>query len=68
MMIIGGITEAIITNPNVAVPLLRAYGFSKGLSIAVMSNLAKIATTINQLPQGKGSFTSVIPSLSSPSQ
>jgi len=64
MMLVGGITEAIITNPSVAVPLLRAYGFSKALVAGVMANLATIASAANQLPNGTGaSFGALSPTL-----
>lgn len=51
-LIVGGITEAILSSPAVAIPLLRTYGFAKGITMAVMANLASIARSANELPNG----------------
>ncbi len=52
----GIIATTIMTSPDVAIPLIRAYGNVKGLTEAVVAKLKAGAGAVNQLPQGKGSI------------
>lgn len=59
-LLVGGITEAVLTSPAVAIPLLRAYGYSKALTAGVVANLSQIASKANNLPNA-GSSGSLSP-------
>lgn len=64
--VVAGITEAIISNPNVAVRMLRAYGWSKNIVAGVSANLGSIASAANELPNGsEASFGKLSPGLQS---
>lgn len=55
-LVVSGITEAILASPNVSIPLLRAYGFSKDIVGGVKANLQQVASGVNQLPRGAPSL------------
>lgn len=48
---IAGITEAILASPKVAVPILRAYGFSSDLVAGVLGRLRGYLSGVNNLPK-----------------
>lgn len=50
------IATTILSSPDVAVPLMRAYGSVKGLSDLVIKQLKSGAGAVNQAPQGMGSL------------
>lgn len=63
-LIVSGITEAIISNPKVAIPLLRAYSFSREITAGVVANLASVAKAGNELPNGEqNSFGALTPKM-----
>ena len=69
MAVVSGVFEAIMANPSVAVPLLRAYSFSKEITAGVMSSLASAIKSTNQLPNGsQASFGQLTPRLQSAAQ
>jgi hypothetical protein len=62
-LLVGAITEAILTSPAVAIPVLRAYGFSKELTAGVTANLSAIAGKVNDTPTSiKSPLSTFIPS------
>lgn len=65
----GVIATTIMSSPDVAVPLMRAYGKVSGLADAVISRLKSGASALNQAPQGAGSLSGLIPKrITSPGQ
>lgn len=64
----GVIATTIMSSPDIAVPLMRAYGNVSGLADAVISKLKSGASVLNQSPQGAGSFSGLVPrKISAPS-
>lgn len=56
-LVVAAIGETILSSPSVAVPLLRAYGFSKDLTGGVITYLKNAAGKVNELPNtGVSSF------------
>lgn len=49
-LIVGGITEAVLSNPDVAIPLLRQFGYSKALVAGVVANLGAVASKVGKMP------------------
>lgn len=60
-LVIAAIGEMIAASPEVAVPLMRAYGMSKGLVGGVVGFLKSGISTVNALPEGAPSLRSAIP-------
>lgn len=58
----AAIVQAILASPSVAVPILRAYGFSGDLVSAVVGKLKAAAAAVNQSTVGAGSISSLFPS------
>lgn len=50
----GAIVQAILASPNVAVPLLRAYGWSSDIVGTVLSQLKHLGSAANQSTIGAG--------------
>lgn len=56
-LVVAAIGETILSSPSVAVPLLRAYGFSKEITGGVITYLKNAAESVNQIPNtGISSF------------
>lgn len=61
--LIGVIATTILSSPEVAIPLIRAYGHIKGLTSGVVEALKSGGSKVNNLPQGApsllGKFTPI---------
>lgn len=57
----AAIVEAILASPGVAVPLLRAYGYSSELVSSVLSGLKTLGSKINDSTIGAGPIAPQVP-------
>lgn len=66
--LIGIAVTTILSSPEVAVPLIRAYGHVKGFTSGVVDALKSGASTVNNLPQGAPSLLGKFSPVKSASQ